>query len=263
MTKLYIIIPAHNEDKRIGPTLKDYLTFYNSNLMELIVVINNTSDNTEAIVKEYEQTNSNLSHIVTPAGGKGYAIMLGFKEALVRSQDDDDLICFVDADNATDPENLGKVIAELELGVLDPARAAIASRYLSESVLEPSQSFKRKAASRLFNFFVTFFLPLKYKDTQCGCKVIHSKELKQIYPLITSMRWSWDIDFLLQLQRNNISCIECPITWRDKEYSTINFLKAGPKMAMGVLRLRIMYSPFKFLVKIYNKLPTWCKPKIE
>jgi glycosyltransferase involved in cell wall biosynthesis len=263
MRKLYIIIPAYNEDKRIGPTLEDYLSFYNPDLTEIIVVINNTIDKTEEIVKHYEQTHMNLSHITTPNGGKGYAIMLGFNEALRRSVNEDDMICFVDADNATDPENLRTMIVNLELDPLTNAGAAIASRYVDGSILEPPQSFKRILASRLFNFVIKIILHLNYKDTQCGCKVIFAKDLKKILPGITSARWSWDIDFLLQLKKQNIRCIECPITWRDKEYSKINFMKAGPKMVLGILRLRIIHSPFKWIVKIYNRLPKWCRIKIE
>lgn len=263
MRKLYIIIPAYNEDKRIGPTINEYLSFYNSELAEFIVVINNTTDRTEDIVKLYEQQHYNLSHITTPHGGKGYAIMLGFKEALSRSERDDDMICFVDADNATDPENLLKVIVELDLDILNRSGAAIASRYVKGSILEPPQTYKRKFASRLFNLVIRCLLPLKYKDTQCGCKVIFSKDLKKIISSISSMRWSWDIDFLLQLKKQNIKCLEVPILWKDKQYSKINFMQAGPKMVLGILRLRILHSPFKFLVKLYNKIPSWCKIKIE
>jgi hypothetical protein len=188
--------------------------------------------------------------------------MLGFKDALSRANDHD-LICFVDADNATDPENLHKVIINLCSDFMNNTGAAIASRYLPGSILEPKQSLSRIIASRLFNAFIKLFLQFQYKDTQCGCKVIFASELKKVFPLITSMQWSWDIDFLLQLKKQNIGCIECPITWRDKEYSKINFMVAGPKMALGVIRLRILNSPFKWIVKIYNKLPKWCKIKIQ
>lgn len=262
MKKLYVIIPAYNEDKRIGPTLNTYLNYYNPDITEFIVVINNTIDRTEDIVKIYEQSFPNLKHIVTPIGGKGHAIMLGFTDALVRANEDD-LICFVDADNATDPENLGKVLIDLESDALSSAGAAIASRYVEGSKLEPPQSFKRRMASRIFNLFIRLILPIKYKDTQCGCKVIRVKELRKVLPRITSLYWSWDIDFLLQIYNEDIKCIEVPITWRDKEYSKINFLQAGPKMSLGVLRLRILNSPFKWIVRIYNKLPAWCKIKIE
>jgi len=262
MSKVYIIIPAYNEDKRIGPTLDAYLNYYNPDLAKFIVVINNTIDQTEDIVKSYEQTFSNLKHIVTPIGGKGHAIMLGFKDALLEA-DDDDLICFVDADNATDPENLGTMIVNLELDPLTNAGAAIASRYLPESILEPPQPFKRILASRLFNLCIKLILHLNYSDTQCGAKVIRAKELRKIVPLISSLYWSWDIDLLLQMKQQNIKCIEVPITWKDKEYSKINFLKSGPKMVLGILRLRILHSPFKWIVRIYNKLPQWCRIKIE
>src|SRR3989338_9940965 len=105
--KVSIIIPAYNEEKRIGNTLKEYSRFF-ENLRkekklnyEILVVINNTKDNTELIVKKYQKKNKNIKYINLPKGGKGYATAEGFKNALSQKND---LLCFVDADMATSPE---------------------------------------------------------------------------------------------------------------------------------------------------------------
>ena len=59
--KLGIVIPAHNEEKRIDKTLKKYSEYF-KNLKgekvldyELIVVLNACTDNTEKIVKRYKE----------------------------------------------------------------------------------------------------------------------------------------------------------------------------------------------------------------
>ena len=44
-----------------------------------------------------------------------------------------------------------------------------------------------------------------------------------------------------------------PTRGEDKEYSTINFWKAGPIMAMAIIRLRLANSPFKKFIKVYDE----------
>ena len=55
-----IVIPAHNEEKRIGNTLENYALFFKEKKksgeiedFEIVVVINNTKDRTEEIIKKF------------------------------------------------------------------------------------------------------------------------------------------------------------------------------------------------------------------
>ena len=54
MEKLSIIIPAHNEEKRIGRTLKSYLDYFKNKNLEIVVVVNNCNDDTLKIVKNFK-----------------------------------------------------------------------------------------------------------------------------------------------------------------------------------------------------------------
>ena len=81
-------MPAYNEEKRIGKTLEEYSSFF-ENLRkskkidyEILVVINNTKDNTEKVVKSYSKKNKRIIYLNLVRGGKGYAVIEGFKDAL-------------------------------------------------------------------------------------------------------------------------------------------------------------------------------------
>jgi len=47
-----------------------------------------------------------------------------------------------------------------------------------------------------------------------------------------------------------------PTIWVDREYSKINFWSSGPWMILGVIRLRLLNSPLKSFLRIYDKLLT-------
>ncbi len=252
MKKISIVIPAYNEEKRIGGTLENYTKYFNSlfknkNLdYEIIVVINNTTDRTKEIVKKNKKKNKKIRYLNLKPGGKGYAVIEGFKDALKRNSD---LIGFVDADMATSPKEYFKLIENIK-----NHDGVIASRYLNGSVIEPKPTIQRKIAKWMFNSLVRALLFLPYRDTQCGAKIFKRKAVEQIINNLTMSKWAFDVDLLYEMGKKGFKIVEIPTKWFDKEYSTINFWKAGPWMTLGVLRLRLLNSPFKNLMRIYDKV---------
>jgi glycosyltransferase involved in cell wall biosynthesis len=123
--RLSIIIPAHNEEKRIGETLENYFKFFdktsktNNFEYELIVVLSGCNDKTGQVAESYR--NPSLRIIDVKKKGKGLAVKEGFKDALER---DNDLIGFVDADMATFPEDFFDLFKHI-----GSADGMIANRY--------------------------------------------------------------------------------------------------------------------------------------
>ena len=102
--RVSIVMPAHNEEKRISRTLENYLSYFldlkKKNVLdfEIIVVLNNCGDKTFNVVEKYKC--AELKALNFKTGGKGFAIIEGFKEAL---KGNSTLLGFVDADMATPP----------------------------------------------------------------------------------------------------------------------------------------------------------------
>jgi len=259
MDKLFIVIPAHNEEKRLSITLDKYIYFFEyavktSKLKEyeILIVINNTTDKTLDIVKEYQKLNTPLHYLDLKPGGKGFAVLEGFKEAL---KGNSNYIGFVDADCSTEPEEFFRLACSI--GKND---SVIASRYMYGSKVNPKQSLKRIIVSRIFNLMVrVFFRQLQYRDTQCGAKIFKRAVIERVVPTIGITQWAFDIDLLYQVRINGFSIKEEPTTWSDKEYSKLEFKKAGIRMAFAIIRLRVLHSPFKGLIKLYNAMPEWTK----
>ena len=144
MEKVSIVIPAHNEEKRIGKTLEKYLEYF-KNLknrhfldFEIIVILNACKDKTLEIVKKYKC--KELKILDFERGGKGFAVTEGFKEAL---KGNSSLIGFVDADMATSPESFYDLIKNI-----GNHHGIIASRYVPNAVIRKKQPISRIIVSR-------------------------------------------------------------------------------------------------------------------
>jgi len=252
-SKISIIIPAYNEEKRIGRTLEEYSRFFKERIknkeiisFEIIVVLNACRDRTIDVVKGIKNKHKEIICLDFKHGGKGFAIVEGFKESLNR---DSDTIGFVDADMATSPEEFYRLIKSI-----NNYGGAIASRYVKGAVVEPKRTVQRMIASRIFNFLVRILFLMPYRDTQCGAKVFKRTSIDRILPRIGMTKWAFDVDLLYQLKKEKIKIYEYPTYWNDKEYSKINLKDAGPSMFLAVIRLRLLNSYFKDFVRLYNKI---------
>lgn len=247
-----IVIPAHNEEKRIAPTLKSYSDYF-ENLRDkekidytILVVINATADKTENVVLSLKKKNKRISYINLKKGGKGYAVIEGFKNALKRKSD---LIGFVDADGATPPQAFHILVKEIK-----GADGAIASRYIRGSITNPPPSFIRLCTSRLYNLLIRslFFMP--YRDTQCGAKLFNREPLAAVISSLTMHQWAFDVELLYRLRRKGYLIKEVPTIWGEKTHSKIRVIRSGLTMALGIINLRLANSKFKRALYLYNRI---------
>jgi hypothetical protein len=107
-------------------------------------------------------------------------------------------------------------------------------------------------ASRLFNWQVRLFFGLKLTDTQCGAKLMRRDALLPLLPHFGITRWAFDVDLLYQIHRAGGRIAEIPTTWSDVAGSKLQVGRASVQMFLALVRLRLMYSPLKFLVRLYR-----------
>ena len=253
-----IVIPSHNEEKRIRRTLETYGNFFSDKKknrkirnFEILVVINNTKDRTEEVIKEFSKKYPEIRYLNFKPGGKGFAITEGFKDALKRNNE---IIGFIDADMSTCPESFYALIKALEKN--RGVEGVIANRWDKRSIISPKQSLFRRFISRGYNLIVRtlFFFP--YADTQCGAKVFRREVLEGNINKIISSQWNFDVALLFCLRKEaNAKIIDIPTIWEDRQASKINLKRTPILMFASLIRLRLIHSPFKFLVRAYRKLP--------
>ena len=251
MKKVSIIMPAYNEEKRIGPTLEDYLGFFKGLKkageldFEIVVVLNACVDNTRRVVEKFAC--EELIILDFEKGGKGFAIVEGWKDALER---DAEVIGFVDADGATSAEAFYDLIRNIS-----GFDGVIANRWDKKSNVVVAQTLLRKILSRGFNLIVRSLFLFPHRDTQCGAKIFTRDLVRKVYPKLGASEWSFDVDLLFYARREGARILSIPTVWHDKKDSKINLKKTPITMFLSAVRLRLIHSPFSFLVRTYRILP--------
>ncbi len=211
--------------------------------VEFLVVINGTTDRTEDVIAGYQGRYPILRMIVEPQPvGKGGALMIGFREAR------GDWIGYVDADGSTPPEAFQALVE----GIGD-AGGIIASRWRRGAEVSPRQPLDRRVASRVFNWVTRLLFGLKLTDTQCGAKLMRREAVRAVLPRLGITRWAFDVDLLFQLRRAGYAILEVPTVWRDVDGSKVRVAQASMEMVLALTRLRLMYSPFRWVVPLYQR----------
>ena len=239
---LTVLIPASNEQNRIPATLQQYIDYFTTEYegaFEFIVVCNGCRDRTKDICATYSSRYPQIRvGSFDSSIGKGGAIIEGFK--LCKG----DIVSFVDADGATGPAELSKLVRQL-----GDSHGVIGSRWLPQSQILVRQPLARRTASRGFNLLVNASLGLRFKDTQCGAKVFRREALEVAINRVRTTGFAFDVELLYQLQKNGYVIKEVPIIWENKGHSTLSLRKAIATMFLAVVRLRLWDSPFRWLVR--------------
>ena len=246
--KLSIVIPAHNEEHRLSPMLEAYGKYFSEHYAagdaELIVVSNFSSDRTADVAREIAEKFPIIKVIDEPARvGKGGAVMIGARAAA------GELIGFVDADGATPPAAFDELVKNI-----NAAGCIIASRWMKESIVSPPQPLSRRFASRCFNLTVNILFGMRLRDTQCGAKLFRRDVIAPVIDNLGVTSWAFDVDMLFQVKRLGARIIEIPTEWRDVAGSKIKVFRSSIEMFVALIRLRMFYSPFRFLIPPLSKL---------
>ena len=158
MKKLSIVIPVFNEESSINDMVSELNNvFGNDNSIEIIFVNDGSTDSSqkklEDCIKRYD-----LLKLVNLFRnyGKSTALQAGIEVS------NGDLIATLDSDLQDNPEELKRLILEIEKG-FDVVTGWKENR---------KDSFEKRFASKIFNFFVKLFSGLKINDSNTGIKVI-------------------------------------------------------------------------------------------
>ena len=263
MLKICVVIPAYNEEKRIGRTLDNFkstLIKKHSNNITVLVVSDGSTDRTDSIVREFGKHCRQIRLMrVSEHTGKGGVLKAGFYHACKDPKYD--IIGFADADPSVSGAELIKLIDAIKPGRAD---GVIASRYMGGSRIVGRMTKTRFVASRCYNLMVNLLFGFNFKDTQCGAKFFTVASLRKILASVHLTDMSFDINLLYEMRRHGFTVKEVPITYyMVNEESKVSVRKQIPKMFIVTLSYRITRSPLgrlfpeRFRIKVYNRIRKW------
>ncbi len=220
--KYSIVIPAYNEEMRIGRTLEAVIASFPD--AEVIVVDDGSSDATAAVA---EAAGARVLRHGTNRG-KGAAVRTGFAAAA------GGVVGFIDADGSTDMADVRRVLDAAAVGDV-----AIASRRMRGAVIPRDQPLKRRLAGYALRFLLVTLMDLNVLDTQCGCKALSRSALDAVLPGMRCEGFEFDVELLYLAKRRGFTIAELPVTWTDDGDTRVNVLRDGLKMLREILRVRL------------------------
>jgi glycosyltransferase involved in cell wall biosynthesis len=224
--RLDIVMPAHNEERRIGRTLRAYRAACPAADVRFLVALDSCSDRTAEVVRAHERADARVRSFEYPKLGKGGVIAATFDRS------DADLVGFVDADGATPPREL--------LRLAHTARrvgGAIASRRHPASLLPARRPLAREITSAGFASSVRVLMRLPYRDTQCGAKVLRRDVVEDVLPRLAERDLLFDVDLLAAAREGGWRVVEVPTVWIDQEGSRVSAMADSRRMGASLLRL--------------------------
>jgi glycosyltransferase involved in cell wall biosynthesis len=233
---LDIVIPAHNEERRIDRTLLAYRAAFPQADVGFRVALDGCRDATAAVVADHAAADSRVAAFEFPKLGKGGVLMEAFRRC------DADWVAFVDADCATPPAELARLVDQA-----GGADGAIASRRHPASFTPCPRPGARRVTSRGFAWGVRHLFHLPYADTQCGAKVLRRDVVDAVVPFLSSRDFLFDVDLLVTAHQLGFEILEVPTVWLDQADSKVRAGRDAGRMLRSALRLwlhhRVMPLP--------------------
>jgi dolichyl-phosphate beta-glucosyltransferase len=235
---LTVVLPAYNEAERIGPALDELFDYLRDRpddglppRIDVLVVDDGSRDGTDRIVDARPKSHAtadpahaSLRLLRAAHGGKGAAVRAGMLAAA------GDIVVYADADMATAPNQLPKLVAAL-MG----ADVALGSRIQPDgSDMRASQPPYRRFLGRVFHRLASLWAVGPVQDTQCGFKGFTREAAEDLFARQEITSIVFDVELVYLARRRGYRIAIVPVTWQDRR---------GSRMQPGVaLALRVAWD---------------------
>lgn len=224
-----IIIPAHNEEKRIGQTIRDLEVKF-TDISEILVIFDG-NDHTPEIAN---QSGKKVKVVrFDQRLGQGGAVFEGIRRA--RSN----VICFIDADGATPSYEVRRICY-----LVDESRPVVfGSRWAKGAKIVKKEKLRNIIGGRIYHYLAFVLLGVEEKDSFCGLKAFKRDIGLELTKKVILKDRTFNIAISYNLKLMGIIPTEVGIEWSHRD---------GTQLPVGVKVIAIMFLTLFGLYFIHN-----------
>ncbi len=231
---LSIVIPAHNEEQRLPPSLAKIDAFLKAQpfAAEVVIVENGSKDRTTEVAQAFAADHPYVRVMSVTTRGKGLAVKAG----MLAAHGDYRFIC--DTDLSMPIEEIVKFLPPYS----DGYDISIGTREGKEArrIGEPEY---RHIIGRVNNLIIQLTALRGFEDTQCGFKMFSRHAAEDLFSVQQMTGIGFDIEILFIAKRRGYKVREVPITW---------YFDADSRM-------RLFQDSLKLLTEIWEIQQNWRK----
>ncbi|PRY11282.1 glycosyltransferase involved in cell wall biosynthesis [Pontibacter ummariensis] len=214
-----VVVPCHNEEMNITSLVTGLLTFYGDYLHEIILVDDNSKDNTRCVIEQLAEKYPLIKPVFRkPPNGVGRAIRDGYRVATGK------YILSMDCDF----QHLLPELRDIFNAAVRGVDVAIGSRFSRRSVLL-NYPFQKIIANRGFHFLARLILGKKFRDLTNNLKLIRKEVVDNLQLTQTDFAINAETGLMPLLMGYRVR--EVPISWvnrtPDMGVSSFKLFKVG------------------------------------
>ena len=208
--KLSIVIPAYNEEESITETITAIETALNAIKIdhEVLVVNDNSKDNTEQVLKELGQKYPSVRYVTNPGpNGFGYAIRYGLDRF------SGDCVAIMMGDLSDSPYDLIKfytTMLEKNVDCVFGTRWSAGGKVIDYPPL-------KKRINRIANRIIQMVMNIKYNDTTNAFKLYKKEVIQGIKPILAP-HFNLTIELPLKAIIRGYTYEVVPNSWTNRKY---------------------------------------------
>jgi len=192
-----VIIPAYNEEDSIANVIQEIP----KSVSEVIVVSNNSTDNTEV-----NAAAAGATVLKEPRKGYGYACLKGM-EYIANQEEKPTILVFLDGDYSDYPEELTKIVAPIIEKDIDFVVGARVKSLREQGSMTPQQVFG--------NWLATFLMKLFFRARFTDLGPFRAIKYEKLLNLnMEDKTYGWTVEMQLKALKQKLTYVEVPVRYK-------------------------------------------------